>query len=345
MRLLICTQKVDKNDSVLGFFHRWIEEFATHCDSVLVLCLSKGEVSLPENVHVYSLGKEKGRGRIGISYQLLLNIWARRSEYDSVFVHMNPEYLVFGGPIWRLLKKPVALWYNHKKGSLLLKLTAWLPRVIFYTSPGSYSARYRKAVQAPVGVDTDFFKPVASQSPPINTILFLGRISPVKHVEQFVDGLLALEKRGVNFQTTIVGDILPVDSTYGSAMKRQAALLLEKGKLKWQSGVPFEKTRGLYAAHALYVNLTPSGSFDKTIAEAMAVGALPIVCNEVLRDAIPAPYLLSDEQSSTIADALEQALKLSENDRSRMATDMRQYVVEAHSLDRLIADLCRRMAK
>ena len=59
MRLLILTQKVDINDNNLGFFHRWIEEFARHCESVIVVCLQKGEYHLPPNVKILSLGKEK----------------------------------------------------------------------------------------------------------------------------------------------------------------------------------------------------------------------------------------------------------------------------------------------
>ena len=50
MKLLICTQKVDKNDSVLGFFHRWIEEFAKHCEKVTVICLQKGDDDLPAKI-------------------------------------------------------------------------------------------------------------------------------------------------------------------------------------------------------------------------------------------------------------------------------------------------------
>jgi len=62
-RLLIITQKVNKNDSVLSFFHAWIAEFAKHFSRVTVVCLEEGEHSLPENVSVFSLGKEKGYSR------------------------------------------------------------------------------------------------------------------------------------------------------------------------------------------------------------------------------------------------------------------------------------------
>ncbi len=38
MRLLITTQKVDKKDPILGFFHRWLEEFDKHRERLRVVC-------------------------------------------------------------------------------------------------------------------------------------------------------------------------------------------------------------------------------------------------------------------------------------------------------------------
>ena len=46
-KLLIITQKVDKNDQLLGFFIDWIIRFAQKFDKVTVLCLEKGEFILP----------------------------------------------------------------------------------------------------------------------------------------------------------------------------------------------------------------------------------------------------------------------------------------------------------
>ena len=59
MKLLIVTQIVDKNDPILGFFHRWIEEFAKHVEHIEVICLKEGKHKLPSNVHIHSIGKEQ----------------------------------------------------------------------------------------------------------------------------------------------------------------------------------------------------------------------------------------------------------------------------------------------
>ena len=67
---LIITQIIDKDDPILGFFHRWVEEFAKHIDHIDVICLKKGEHTLPSNVSVYSLGKEGGESRIKYTFRV-----------------------------------------------------------------------------------------------------------------------------------------------------------------------------------------------------------------------------------------------------------------------------------
>src|SRR5580704_11376753 len=97
MRLLICTQAVDLDDPVLGFFHRWIAELSKRCERVHVICLKEGRHELPANVFVHSLGKEGGRSRVKYLLNFYRYIRELRGEYDAVFVHMNSEYVVLGG--------------------------------------------------------------------------------------------------------------------------------------------------------------------------------------------------------------------------------------------------------
>ena len=104
MNLLIITQKVDKNDAILGFFHRWIEEFSKNVESVVVICLYKGSYSLPENVKVLSLGKEFKQSRTKYLFRFYKFIWQERNNYDNVFVHMNQVYVLLGGLVWKMFK-------------------------------------------------------------------------------------------------------------------------------------------------------------------------------------------------------------------------------------------------
>ena len=160
MKLLILTQKVDMNDAVLGFFHSWLREFAARFDSIIVVCLEEGKHELPANVRVLSLGKERsGAHKLDYIRCFYRHVWAERGNYDSVFVHMNQEYSILGGPLWKLLGKKSVLWRNHPDGSALTRLAVLLSDKVMCTSPHSFTARFAKTMIMPVGIDTDFFRP------------------------------------------------------------------------------------------------------------------------------------------------------------------------------------------
>ncbi len=262
MKLLVLTQKVDKNDPVLGFFHRWLEEFGSRFEKISVICLEKGTFNLPQNVHVYSLGKDERKSRLQYIWMFYKYIWDLRGQYDSVFVHMNQEYVLLGGEIWRAMGKRVYLWRNHAVGNILTRAAVVLSHKVFYTSPQSYTARFRNAVQMPIGVDTEFFKPGENIERIQNSVLFLGRISPVKRVMEFLDWV-----KGKPYTATLAGPILEADKEYGEKVLRS----LPSGA-KYVGPVNQEEARELYQTHEIYANFTPAGSFDKTIVEAAACG-------------------------------------------------------------------------
>src|SRR3989344_7648100 len=122
MKLLIITQKIDKNDDLLGIYHKWVKKIAAKCESVRVICLYKGEYDLPDNVKVFSLGKEKKKSNFLYVVNFYKYIWKMRKQYDVVFVHMNPEYAILGGLFWKIWGKKVVLWYAHYLSNLKLKL-------------------------------------------------------------------------------------------------------------------------------------------------------------------------------------------------------------------------------
>lgn len=195
MRILITTQILDRTDPGLGFFHRWVEVFASECEAVHVLCLKKGEYALPENVTVTSLGKEAGVGRFMRLARLYRTLWETRHKYDAVFVHMNPEYIVVGGLMWRLMGKRIALWYAHRTVDLKLRIAACFTHIVFTGSIESFRIDTPKRIVVGQGVDTSIFIPRSEphhiQDP---TLVVVGRISPIKNLELAIDTIEAVRK-------------------------------------------------------------------------------------------------------------------------------------------------------
>lgn len=277
MKLLIVTQTIDSEDPVLGFFHRWVEEFSKHTERIEVICLKEGKRDgLPQNVRVHSLGKEKGpprfarRLRYAIRFKWLA--WRLRHDYDAVFVHMNQEYVLIAGPLWKMLGKPVYMWRNHYAGSWLTDLAAAFCTKVFCTSKHSHTAKYKKTILMPVGVDTERFSPDERVERKPRSILFLGRISPSKRPEMLIDALATLAREGQIFTASIVGSPLPQDEAYYESLKEKARSLSLASSISFLPGVPNYATPNLYRAHEIFVNTSPSGMLDKTIFEAAACG-------------------------------------------------------------------------
>ncbi|MFH1979252.1 MAG: glycosyltransferase family 4 protein [Patescibacteria group bacterium] len=329
MRLLIVTQKVDKNDDVLGFFHRWILEFAKNCENVVVICLKKGEHDLPENVKVLSLGKEKGESRFKYIRRFFRHIWTERGNYNDVFVHMNQEYVLLGGLIWRILGKKVVLWRNHKYGNFWTKLAVLGAHRVLFTSPFSYTARFKKSKQMPVGINTSVFRRMDIERKN-RSILSLGRISPVKKPDLLIKAVNQMD----NVILNIVGAPTENDQDFFDLLKKEAGQ-----QINFLGSIENDKTIDLYNSHELFVNLTPSGSFDKTILEAMACESLVLVANQSLKGAIPDSFLFNVDDPVDLAKKIEEVLSLSKEEKEKFEKQFRNYVVENHDLKKLVHEI------
>lgn len=288
MKLLVVAQAVDLDDPILGFFTRWIDELAKHVESVEVICLKAGKYELPVNVQVHSLGKERAgmayhtrtRQRVIYMWRFLGLAWRLRNDYDAVFVHMNQEYVLIAGWLWRLLGKRVYLWRNHYAGSWLTTIAAAFCAKVFCTSKHSYTATYKKTVLMPVGVDTERFFPDTRVVCKPHSILFLARMSPSKRPEMLIDALAELMRRGVHFSATLVGSPPPRNEAYYEGLKEKVRKLSLANRVAFLSGVPNNQTPALYREHEIFVNASPSGMLDKTLFEAAASGCRVLAVSE-----------------------------------------------------------------
>ncbi len=342
MRLLVLTQTIDFKDPVLGFFHNWVREISKKCAHVSVVCLNKGEHDLPSNVEVFSLGKESGRSRLKYIKNFFLLIWGLHDQYDRVLVHMNQEYVLLGGWFWKLVGKPIFMWRNHQKGSFLTRLAVFLSKRVFCTSKYSFTARFKKTVIMPVGIDTEIFKPRDGwhyQSSRKNKILFLGRISPVKNVLLFIETLKILKEKGVLFVADVYGDPLPKDQLYFDMLKNKVQEFDLGEEVSFYGSVTNIETPKIYSEHKIFVNLTPSGSFDKTILEAAACGCLPVIVNKSLESNAEFSDLIAEETPRAVSDKLEYWLKMEEVAVQVKSRALNIYAEQNHSLNRLVAKL------
>jgi glycosyltransferase involved in cell wall biosynthesis len=333
MRLLITTQTVDLDDPILAFFHRWIEEFAARADHVHVICLREGRHALPANVSVHSLGKESGRSILKYISRFFAYTWHLRNDYDVVFVHMNPEYLVLGGIFWRIWQKSIGLWYIHPRSSWRLRVASVFAHAIFSGATKSFPFRTRKLVPVGHGIDTDFFSPSARTYSVGLRIMSAARIAPVKHVELMLEAAEELKKRHIPYSFDYYGDELPRDHAYAERMRTRADHLT---MWVFRGRASQETIRDAYRSHDVHINATDSGSFDKAVFEAMACGCISVASNTALRDILPRELLFEEGNVLSLAQTLDRIAEMPEEDKEALAKRMRTLTVERYSLGSLV---------
>lgn len=256
MKLLICTQAVDTKDSDLGFFVRWIEEFAKHCEKVTVICLRNGTYTLPTNVRVLAL---KSDNKLGRALELITYAVTLRKEYTAVFVHMNPEYIVVAGMLWRLMNKKITLWYTHKSVNLKLRAAVLFAHVVFTASRASFRLDTKKVRVMGHGIDTDFFSPDASV-PRGDWLLSAGRLNKSKRHD------LAIR------MAAQAGKELRVIGT-GPEREHLEALTRELGvHASFLGGLSHLQVRDEFRRAGRFLHTSETGSLDKMILEAVACG-------------------------------------------------------------------------
>jgi len=337
MNLLVITQKVDKKDSVLGAYHRWVEEFSKHYESVIIICLYKGEYNLPSNVKVLSLGKESSPSRINYLKLFYKYIWQERKNYDRVFVHMNEEYVLLAGMWWRLSGKKIGMFRNHVHGTWKTPLAVWLSSVVFCTSPHSYTARFKKTKIVPAGTDITKYRLTQDSKRVPRSILSIGRIDPVKNIDVLIKSLYILDEEGFDFVANIVGDPDPKNIDYYEGLKQDASDLIEKKKVVFHKAVPNPETPKFYQSHEVYVNLTNSGSLDKTVLSAMVSKTIPVISNVSFKGVVDDRLIFEEKNPEDLANKLKFALALDIEERSRITDSLKLYVEENHSLEKTIS--------
>lgn len=349
MKILIITQKVDINDDNLGFFHAWIEEFAKNLESVSVICLEKGKYNFPQNVKIFSLGKEENNFLPIFKFQIFkkikyLNyfykyIWRERKNYDAVFIHMNPEYAILGGFFWKILNKKIYLWYVHKKTNFKLKFAEKLVDKIFTASKESFRLSSKKIIITGHGIDTDKFNLSAGVANLRKKFIILtaGRIAAAKNLNILIEACVILKEKNFNFSLKIAGrPILKQDEAYFNYLKSSIKEKTLNDRIEFIGSVPYKDIADFYRSGDLFVNLSNTGSIDKAVLEAMASGLKVLTSNAAFKRILP-DYCLAEDNAQEIAEKIIYLFLREFKD------NLREYVVNHHNLRDLIKKLTQLM--
>jgi glycosyltransferase involved in cell wall biosynthesis len=347
MHLVVLTQVLDRRDAVLGFFHGWCEVFAAQVGRLTVVAQRVGDVQLPGNVDVRSLGKERGGGRLAMARRLGATLLSLRGERrpDAVWVHMVPRLALYAAPALLPRRVPMYLWYTHKAVDGSLRLAVPLVRKVFTASEESFrieSARAKRVVTGH-GIDCTRFAPGAAARD--IDVLCVGRIAPSKGQAELLEALARLPACP---RTVIAGEILlDSDAPYRDALRARAAAF--GGRVELAGAVPWLEVAGLMQRARVMVNASRTGSIDKVVLEAMACGALPLTCNEsflpLLGPELSGQLTFRRDDPADLAAGVQRLLALPAQQAAALGARLRALVVEGHDLQRLVPRMVSIMEK
>ncbi|TSC59207.1 MAG: hypothetical protein Greene041619_43 [Candidatus Peregrinibacteria bacterium Greene0416_19] len=336
MRLLIVTQKVDRKDPILGFFHRWIEEFAKKCEQVTVIGQFVGDHQFQKHVQVLSLGKERGLPRWRQVFRFWRIIWSQRRSYDAVLVHMTPMWVVLGAPLWWIAGKPMYQWYEARGGGWVLRIAEKCVQKIFSASAFGMPWKSAKQVVTGHGIDTEMFSPGLDSRDP-QLICSVGRITASKNVDRLVD---AFTKLGRSYQFVIAGEAIRPDDQNLLKQLHDTFIHTSDVKLNLAIGTRSqEEVVSLLQRASLFLHASAT-ALDKALLEAMACECPVISAAEAACGVLPSECVATLD---TLVDRARHMLDLDESERIRIGRKLRMTVVENHSLPRLIDRLVREM--
>jgi glycosyltransferase involved in cell wall biosynthesis len=336
-RLLLFNLATDASHPILGFTTQWIRALAARVESIDVITMLAGEIDLPENVRVYSVGKELGYSeprRVVEFYRLLFSI-LRTRRIDGCFSHMIDLFSVLGGPVLRARGIPLVTWYAHPSLTPTLKLAHLFSHQMVASLPNAYPWRKDKLTIIGQGIDTALFSPNGLRASD-DAILCAGRLSRVKnHATLLRAAALLKQPLRIVFVGKATGS---EDERYAAGLRRLAQELGLSDRVVFEKPVPPAQLPVWYRRCAVHVNLTPSGFGDKVAWEAMACGRPCLVANEDLRETLGQyadELLFRVNDSVDLAAKLEGLLNKTSAERDEIGANLRGQVERLHSLPRL----------
>ncbi len=339
MRVLLITFVLDEMHPALAWQVFVVREMAKKLEKVYVLTSRVGETGkLPENVEVIvppirPLGIPH---RFGGRWAFNRDIYrlCKKNNVEAVFVHMAMEWAYILYPAFKLLKLPVVMWYAHGSVTHRLRLAINCVDCVVTSTPEGCRVDDSKIRVIGQAINTERFKIQSNRK--MESILYVGRISERKRVNllyQMYKKLQLTKQRSNNIHFNIVGSPLnEEDLRYESDIRASVWQDRNEHGFRMLGLVPYERIPDLYESAFLHLNVSDTGSMDKTVMEALACGCPVLTSNTaffgLLKD-YP-EFLIEDDRPEAIAEKVRHIYQR----REQYDPDkLRSIVQDGHDLD------------
>ena len=351
MKVCIVTQSIDNADPILAPFMIWFRKIKQHVQSCSIICLKKGKNDIEDEMPVYSLGKEKRQSKLMYIFGFYVYVFnlLRKKDVDVFFVHMNNIYIFLLIPIRWFFRKKIVWWYAHGTATWSVRLARHFVDAIVTSSKTGYKVNTPKRHVLGQGIDTEKFAFNTSFTNDTITLLYVGRISPVKHLEVLIESIHVLvnKNRLDKIQCRIVGEAPSGAREYQENLKKLVRKYGLNANVNFVGSVDRENIAKEYARADIFVNPSNTGSLDKTVLEAMSSGTYVINSNYGYKTILePYPYAQIEQGNpDRLAEAVVAIFNMSSDERKKYMIAMREEVIKNHNVDILIEKILSIMQK
>jgi glycosyltransferase involved in cell wall biosynthesis len=342
-RLLLFNLATDENDPILGFTVDWVRALAARVPHVDVITMRYGPTELPDNVRVFSIGKERGwtEARRLVEFYRRLGHLLHEQTYDACLAHMQERFALLAAPLLKLKHVPVTLWYTHPHTPLALRAAIRTVDRVITADASTCRVRTSKLLATGHGIDTDRFVPAFCDQSGFRVVA-VGRVTPIKRLGLLVEAVGRLEgDRREALEVRLIGPTDIVDTDLEVALRRRASEMGIASQVHFVGPLGTDQLIAEYQAADVVVSLTGLGSFDKSALEGMSCGLPLLTMNPAFAPLLRAagmPGPIEDGDVEALALALEGLADVPVEERRRWGLALRAEVVRSHSLQRL-ADL------
>lgn len=351
--LLIVTYVLDEHDPVLAWQLSVVRELAARVPRVTVLTERRGTGALPDNARVielphrpYHVPRRAGGGWLAAPRVVRA---LKTDPPDACVVHMASEWLYRLGWVLRRLNVPTVLWYAHGTVSRRLRLAVRYADVVITSTDEGFRVATPKKRVIGQGIDVSRFRR-PDQAVKGHVVLYVGRLSRRKRLDLVIAAmaraLRTAPDRGLRLR--LVGPPLTKDDeAYVSELRVQAQREGIADAIEWAGFVPHDQVVTQYRDVFLHLNLSETGSMDKTVMEALAARTPVLTSNPALRSVLADyPWMLIESDD---VDAIsERILEIHERRQETDYDALPRLLEGRHDLasygDRILTEVSRAVA-